>query len=182
MDESNTQQTAPLPRQPYRRFAVGRFGPGARLAAGLAVIAVVVVGSVLGVTLSSASGQHPTGAALAANTAGSSGWTATSANGDHAGGKQGGSRANAHWLGPRARRVGARLRACFAAARHLRASGHRAAARVRLRACIRRYVRLRLGVAEVRLRRLRVLIHRAVHGQITIQTENGPKKIGRAHV
>jgi hypothetical protein len=177
MDESNTQQTAPLPRQPNRRFAMRRFGPGARLAAGLAVIAVVAVGSVFGVILSSGSGQRPTGAALAANTAGSSGGTATSANGDHAGAKQGGSPAGGAWLGPGARRVGARLRACFASARHLRASGHRAAARVRLRDCIRRYVRLRLGVAEVRLRRLRVLIHRAVHGQITIQTKNGPKTL-----
>lgn len=179
MDESNTQQTAPLPRPPNRRFAMRRFGAGARLVAGLAVIAVVAGGSLLGVALSSGSGQRPTGAALAANTAGSSGRTATSTNGDHAGSaaKQGGSPGGAAWLGPRARRVGARLRACLASARQLSASGHRAAARLRLRACIRRYVRLRLGLAEVRLRRLRVLIHRADHGQITIQTKNGPRTL-----
>jgi hypothetical protein len=52
------------------------------------------------------------------------------------------------------------LRRCLASARRLLASGHRRAARARLRMCIRHFPRLRL------------LLH-AEHGQITFRTRDG---------
>jgi hypothetical protein len=181
MDDLNTPQTAPLPRQQERRPAWRRFRPGARLAAGLTAIAVLVCGSVLAITLASGGGSQA-GAALAANTAGSAaaaGGNAASRNahGAAAAANSGGSPTGMAWPGPGSHRVGARLRACFTTARRLRASGHRTAARASLRACIQRFVRLRAGLAILRLHRLRILIHRTLHGQITIETKNGSKTL-----
>jgi hypothetical protein len=179
MDELNTPHTAELPRQPHRPAGVRRFGAGARWMAGLAVIALLAAACVLGVTLSGGSGRQRAGAALAASTAGSA-LGGTAASGSRHGAAvaaKPGSPASAAWAGPGARRIGARLRACFASARHLRASGHPFLARARLRACIRRYVRLRAALGALRLHRLRILIHRTLHGQITIETKNGPKTL-----
>src|SRR5258708_7210280 len=144
MDDVNTPQTAPLPRQPDRRQALRRFGPGARGAAGLAAIGGLVCASVLAATLTSGSGPQA-GAALAANTAGSAGGgnvAGGNAHGAAGAAKSGGSPTGMAWSGPGGHRIGARLRAFFASARRLRAAGHRVAARASLRACIRRYVRL----------------------------------------
>lgn len=55
------------------------------------------------------------------------------------------------------------LRRCLVSVRRLRASGHRWAARLRLRMCLRHFRRLRL---------LRVLL-RAEHGQITFRAKDG---------
>ena len=71
--------------------------------------------------------------------------------------------------GQAAQRAVGGVRACVAAARHLRATGHLRAARAKLRSCLRRYLRLRL--------RLRQLVHRAMHGQITFATRKGPKTL-----
>lgn len=179
MDELNSSQTVPLPRQPDRRSGSRRFGLRTRLAAGLAVIAVLTGACLLGVTLTSGSGQQASGAALAADTSGSTtGGRAASGNGSSAAAseKPGGSPASVAWPAG-ARRLGARLHACFASARRLRASGHRTAARASLRTCIRRYVGLRVGLAILRLHRLRILIRRTLHGQITIETRNGTKTL-----
>jgi hypothetical protein len=180
MDELNTSQTAPVPRQPDGRPGLRRFGPGARVAAGLAVIAVLAGACLLGVSLTSGSGPQASGAALAANMSGSAAGGACASGDGHgavASAKSGGFPRGAAWLGPGARRARARLRACVASARRLRASGHRAAARAGLRACIRRYVRLRAALAMLRLHRLRMLIRRTLHGQITIETKSGPKTL-----
>jgi len=77
-------------------------------------------------------------------------------------------------LGPgtAAHRVRTRLRACVASARRLRADGHRAAARAALGACLRRYLRLRAGLA-----RLRLLARRTLHGQIAVATNTGLRTI-----
>jgi len=179
MDELNTPPTVEMPRQPDPRASLRRFRPGKRLAAGLAVIAVLIGGSVLAITLTSGSGPQG-GAALAANTAGSAaGGNVASSNGHGAAAspKSGGSPAGMAWPGPRAHRIAGRLRACFASARRLRASGHSTAARTRLRECIRRYVRLRANLGVLRLHRLRILIHRTLHGQMTIETKNGPRTL-----
>jgi hypothetical protein len=61
------------------------------------------------------------------------------------------------------------VRACVAAARHLRATGRHRAALARLRSCLRRYRRLRLT--------LRHLVRRAEHGQVTFATRNGQKTL-----
>ncbi len=57
------------------------------------------------------------------------------------------------------------LRRCVAAARKLRAAGHLAAARLMLRSCLRRYLRLRLLLLGV------------VHGQLTVKTRTGFRTI-----
>jgi hypothetical protein len=57
------------------------------------------------------------------------------------------------------------LHRCLAAARHLRATGHRAAARAKLRSCIRRFLRLRLRLLG------------GMHGQITVKTKTGTATI-----
>lgn len=59
----------------------------------------------------------------------------------------------------------AALRRCFAAARRLRANGHRAAARARLHACLRGY------------RVLRLLVLGGIHGQVTFKTKQGVKTV-----
>ncbi|HEX5191069.1 MAG TPA: hypothetical protein VFW16_16125, partial [Streptosporangiaceae bacterium] len=61
-------------------------------------------------------------------------------------------------------------------ARHLRAAGDRAAARAKRHACLRRYRRY-LGAARARFARIALLVRRAMHGQITVATRNGPKTI-----
>ena len=78
-----------------------------------------------------------------------------------------------------AARGGRALHACVASARHLRATGHKAAARARLRACVRRFLRRHGGIraARARLARLAFIARRAEHGQVTVATKNGPKTI-----
>jgi hypothetical protein len=57
------------------------------------------------------------------------------------------------------------LRRCAAVAKHLRATGHRAAARAKWRSCVRRFLRLRLRLL------------RGMHGQITFKTKHGVRTI-----
>jgi hypothetical protein len=74
----------------------------------------------------------------------------------------------------------ARFHACIAPARHLRATGHEVAARARMRACVRRFFRQRaamFGHVRAREARLALLLHRAMHGQVTVGSKDGPKTI-----
>jgi hypothetical protein len=57
------------------------------------------------------------------------------------------------------------LRRCAAVAKHLRATGHRAAARAKWRSCVRRFLRLRLRLL------------RGMHGQVTFKTRHGVRTI-----
>jgi hypothetical protein len=123
----------------------------------------VLTGSAPGDTTGGISGGGTTGAG-AGRTA-----TASAGSAAHATRALAGSGARA---GAAERRVKARLRACVASARRLRAAGHRAAARATLRSCLRRYLRQRAGFA-----RLRLLARRALHGQITVATKAGPRTI-----
>jgi hypothetical protein len=166
-------------------FRRRRFGTGPRWLAGLAAAVVLAGGSVLGVSLiggaspqgaravltGSASGNTTGGTAGGATPGGGTGRTAPASAGSagHATRALAGSGVRA---GAVAHRVRTRLRACVAAARRLRAAGHRAAARATLRSCLRRHLRLRASFA-----RLRLLARRALHGQITVATTAGPRTI-----
>jgi hypothetical protein len=54
------------------------------------------------------------------------------------------------------------------------------AARARLHTCVRRYFRWRaalIGGMPAREARLELLLRRAMHGQVTVESKNGPKTI-----
>jgi hypothetical protein len=173
MDEVNNPQTG------GKRRAVG-------WAIGLGVAIVLAGVFVLGVTLSNGSGG--TAQAAMAVLTGSGGTQASAGGAPASTGAPGapaaagasafaGSAANPGAAGPHVR---ARLHACLAAAKHLRATGHRAAAKAKLRACVRRLRRLRaalIGGARGRVARLVELARQAMHGQVTVATKNGPKTI-----
>jgi hypothetical protein len=73
--------------------------------------------------------------------------------------------------GPRLRHDLAGLRKCLGAARQLRKSGHRAAARAKRRACVRQYHARGLLL----LRRL--LLSGGEHGQITFKSKKGTRTV-----
>ncbi len=144
--------------------------------AGPAFAAVVVAGSVLGASLAGcASG---TSAASAANAA-SSAWRSVVGSGIGGAALTAmlGSPASVKSVSVAATGTGAAGQpavpaaasphGCAAVARSLLASGHRATARVVWRACLRRYLRLRLWLRHLLIGRL--------HGQFTITTVNGIK-------
>jgi hypothetical protein len=179
MDEVNVPQTGGDPGWPEApgQAAGRRLGTRARWVTGVGGAVALAGACVLGVTVASGGGSPQaaraaligagapaTGGVTArgnggsAAAAGSSGFAATSAGGQASAPARGGR---------------PRLHACVASARLLRATGHRAAARARLRACLSRY----LGAAKARLGRLALLARRAMHGQITVATKNGPKTI-----
>lgn len=171
MDEVNNPQTV------GRRRAVG-------WAIGLGVAIVLAGVSVLGVTLSNGSGgtAQPAMAVLTGSggtqaSAGGAAATTGAPGAPAAASAFAGSAANPGAAGPHVR---ARLHACLAAAKHLRATGHRAAAKAKLRACIRQFRRLHaalIGGARGRVARLVELARHAMHGQVTVATKNGPKTI-----
>jgi hypothetical protein len=184
MDDMNIPRSGPAPGQPALPAGrpVGRrhFGSGARWLAGLAVGAVLAGGSVLGVSLIGGGSPQAAHAVLTGSKSGATGGaTASGGSGSDATASAGSaSLATGPFAGagsrPRAaaHRVMARLRACVASARRLRASGDRPAARARLHSCLRRYLRLRAGLV-----RLWLLARRALHGQITVATKKGPRTI-----
>lgn len=184
MTEMNNPQTDPAPGHPRlpagRPVGHRRFRAGARWLAGLAVAVVLAGGSVLGVSLSGSASPQAARAVLTGSGSGHTGGrTAGGGSGHPATASAGSVRHAARALagvdvqpGAAAHRVTARLRTCVASARRLRAAGHRAAARVALRSCLRRYLRLRAGLA-----RLRLLARRTLHGQITVVTRTGPRTI-----
>jgi len=134
-----------------------------RWAAGLAVAALLIGGgSVLGAQLA---GGRPANSATALLTANAP--AAASGQLDLAavlGGQSSSAALSAVALanGQASRALASRggQRRCLAEARRLRATGHRAAARAKLRSCIRGF------------RRLRLLPH-GIHGQLTIKTKSG---------
>ena len=146
-----------------------RFGAGARWLAGLAVAVVLAGGSVLGMSMSGSGSPEAARAVVTGSASGTTGGGSASGGSGHPTTTSAGSGARP---GRVAHRVRARLRACVASARRLRAGGHRAAARARLHSCLRRYLRLRAGLV-----RLRLLARRALHGQITIAAKAGPRTI-----
>jgi hypothetical protein len=155
MNDMNVAQTGPGPGKPLPR---GRLGAGARWLAGLAVAVVLAGGSVLGVTLSGGGTPQAARAELMG-----------SASGDNRG-------ATAAGATGQAMTASAGMRACVTSAKGLRAAGHRAAARARLHSCMRRHLRMRAGM-RAGLVRLWLLARRALHGQITIATKQGPRTI-----
>ncbi len=182
MDELNTKQTGGWPDQPATRTRRRRFGTAARWMAGLAVGAILAGGIAAGVSLTGGGASPRAASALLA----SGGGRASGGGGGRASG--GGDSATAGSLGLAAtvrsasitagpgnraglaaRRAVGGVRACVTAARHLRATGHLRAARAKLRSCLSRYRRLRL--------RLRQLVRRAEHGQVTFATKKGPKTL-----
>ena len=174
MDDMNIPQTGPALGQPTTPAGcpVGRrrFGAGARWLAGLAVAVVLAGGSVLGMSMSGSGSPEAARAVLTGSALGTGHPTTTSAGSvGHGVTAAAGSGARP---GRVAHRVRARLRACVASARRLRAGGHRAAARARLHSCLLRYLRLRAGLV-----RLRWLARRALHGQITVAAKAGPRTI-----
>ena len=173
MDELNTNQTGGWPDQPDVAAARRRFGRTARWVAGLGLAAILAGGIAAGVSLTGGSASPQSASALPASgggrppgggaaPAGALGLAATVRSASITAGP--GNRA-----GLAAQRAVGGIRACVAAARHLRATGHLRAARAKLRSCLRRYRRLRL--------RLRQLVRSAEHGQITFATKNGPKTL-----
>jgi len=174
MDDMNVPQTGPAPGQPMlpadRPVGRRRFGAGARWLAGFAVAVVLAGGSVLGMSMSGSGSPEAARAVLTGSALGTGHPTTTSAGSvGHGVTAAAGSGARP---GRVAHRVRARLRACVASARRLRAGGHRAAARARLHSCLLRYLRLRAGLV-----RLRWLARRALHGQITVAAKAGPRTI-----
>ena len=189
MDDVNIPQTggeqgwppAPAPQrsaQPSRsgvhpRWTIGRWAIG-RWAIGLGAAIALAGVSVLGLTLSGGSAGGTAQAAGAVLT----GNAAAAAGGGSSGGSLPGNAAAARASGFAA--ASPRLHACIASARHLRAAGHRVAARTRLRACVRRFRRLRAALirgARARDARLALLLRRAMHGQFTVASKKGPKTI-----
>jgi len=178
MDEMNNPQTEGVAPA---RGALHR-GKGVRWAIGAAAVAVLTGASVLGVTMSnSANGAaHAASATLTGSGAhGTGGNQGAAASNGAFGFASGGQASGAAKAGIPARAGRARLRACIASARHLRATGHKAAARARLHACLRRFLRRHgaLRHARGRLARLAFLARHAEHGQVTVATKNGPKTI-----
>ena len=181
MDEVNNPQTGGKPR------AVG-------WAIGLSVAIVLAGVAVLGVTLSNGGGTAQAAMAVLTGSGGtqaSAGGSPATAGapaaagasafagsaGNHSAARNHSTGGNRGAAGPRAR---ARLRACLVAAKHLRATGHRAAAKAKLRPCVRQFRRLRaalIGGARGRAARLVELARHAMHGQVTVATKNGPKTI-----
>jgi hypothetical protein len=164
MDDMNVPQTDPAPGEPTSPAGspVGRrrLGASTRWLAGLAVAGVMAGGSVLGVSLCGGGTPQAARAALMG-----------SGSGDTRGGAAG--RGIGHATTASAGPVGhARLRACVASARRLRAAGHRAAARARLHSCLRRYLRSRAGLVRISL-----LARRALHGEVTVAAKAGPRTI-----
>src|SRR5260221_8983888 len=184
MDDMNVPQTGPAPGPPMlpadRPVGRRRFAAGARWLAGLAVAVVLAGGSVLGMSMRGSGGREAARAVLRGGAWGTAG--GGPGRGEPGApplapaGSVGHGITAAAGFGARpgrvAHRVRARLRACVASARRLRAGGHRAAARARLHSCVRRYLRLRAGLV-----RLRLLARRALHGQITIAAKAGPRTI-----
>jgi len=184
MTDMNNPQTDPAPGHrglpAGRPVGLRRFGAGARWLAGLAIAVVLAGGSVLAVSLSGSTGPQAARAELTGSASGhAGGWT----GGGESGQRTTASAGSAHHAtraragagvrpGTAAHRVRARLRACVASARRLRAAGHRIAARAALRSCLRHYLRLRAGLV-----RLRLLARRTLHGQITVVAKAGPRTI-----
>ena len=173
MDELNSTQTGGWPDQPDTRTPRRRFGKPARWMAGLGLAAILAGGTAAGVTLTSGGASPQSASALLASnggrasgsgaaTAGALGLAATVRSASITAGP-------GHRAGLAVQRAVGDLRACVAAAKHLRATGHRRAALAKLRSCLRRYLRLRL--------RLRQLVHRAMHGEITFATRKGQKTL-----
>jgi PPE-repeat protein len=154
-----------------------RIGRTTRLAAGLALAALLVGGgSVLGAHLAASGSGQPARARLASNNApmtsrgawdsllggaglggtgfgGAQGWISTAGVG-------GGPVRRAHLA-----IAVSRIHRCVAVARQLRARGHLAAARAMLRLCLRGYLRLRLALLG------------AIHGQLTFSGPRGTRTI-----
>ena len=177
MDELNTKQNGGWPGQPAVRTSRRRFGRPAHWMAGLGLAAILVGGIAAGVSLTGGGASPQSASALLASgggrasgggaaTAGALGLAATVRSASITAGP--GNRA-----GLAAQRAVGGVRACVAAARHLRATGHFRAARAKLRSCLRRYRKLRL--------RMRQLVRRAEHGQITFATKQGPKTLAFEH-
>jgi hypothetical protein len=184
MTDMNNPQTDPAPGHrglpAGRPVGLRRFGAGARWLAGLAVAVALAGGSVLAVSLSGTTSPQAARAALTGSASGhTGGGTGGGGSGQPTTASAGSTRHATRTLagagvrpGTAAHRVTARLRACVASARRLRAAGHRIAARAALRSCLRRYLRLRSGLA-----RLRLLARRTLHGQITVVTKAGLRTI-----
>jgi hypothetical protein len=192
-DTAPQQDSAPPRPETFAAPPGGRRarGTGARWAIGIGAVAVLAGASVLGVTLSDGASGGTAQAARAVLTGsavltggarnpgsqasgGGHGTAATAgAFGFASGSKAGGARSASAGHDGRAR-----LHGCVASARHLRATGHMAAARARLRACAR-FLRRHgaLGGARARLARLAFLARRAEHAQITVATKNGAKTV-----
>lgn len=176
MDELNSTQTSGWPDQPDVVAARRRFGKTARWVAGLGLAAVLAGATVAGVSLTSGGSSPQSASALLASNGGRPSGGAASAG---ALGLATTVRSASITSGPgnraglAAQRAVGGVRACVAAARHLRATGHLRAARAKLRSCLRSYRRLRL--------RLRQLVRHAEHGQITFATKNGPKTLVFEH-
>ncbi len=142
-----------------------RTGRGTRVAAGLALAALLVAGgAILGAKLAGGGSSRPVRTELASDSAPStrSAWITM----------LGGTPASVASLGstsfsggpaghPRWTHAIARIRQCVATARRLRANGHLLAARATLRACLRGYLRLRLALLG------------AIHGQLTFSGAKG---------
>ena len=189
MDEVNIPRTfndagwppQPAPESPGPGAAGGvrahRFGTRARVAIGLTAAVVLAGVSVLGATLSSSgAGTAQAAGAVLTGSASPSGGSPHHGAASGAFG-HGASSGDQPWATAHGAR--ARIHACIASARRLRASGHNDAASARLHACIRRFFRHREAVfGRMRARDARLgLRHRALHGQFTIESKSGPKTI-----
>lgn len=194
MDEVNVPRTfsdagwppQPAPERPGPDTAGGvrtqRLGTKARVALGLTAAIVLAGVSVLGATLSgSAAGTaHAAGAVLTGSASSAGGSPHGTGHGDGAAWGafgHGDSSGDQPWAMSHGAR--ARLHACIESARRLRASGPNDAARIKLHACFHRFIRHRaamFGRMHAREARLR-LLHRSMHGQVTIDSKNGPETI-----
>ncbi len=156
---------------------------GTHWAIGIGAVVALAAASVLGVTLSAGGKAAAPGAVLTGS--GVPGGSGSRATGGANGNSQGAAAGAFAFVSSGSRSGGAPAdgragpRACVASARHLRAMGHEAAARARLRACARRFLRTHPGLrgARARLARLAFLARHAMHGQVTVATKNGPKTI-----
>jgi hypothetical protein len=192
MDEVNIPRTfsdagwppQPSPESPGPGAAgdvrAHRLGTRARVAIGLTAAVVLAGVSVLSATLSSsgAGTAQAAGAVLTGSASPAGGSPHGSSHGAASGAfGAGASSGDEPWAMAHGAR--ARIHACIASARRLRASGHNDAARARLRACFRRFFRHREAVfGRMRAREARLgLRHRAMHGQFTIESKSGPKTI-----
>lgn len=146
-----------------------RFGRTARVAAGLALAALLVAGgSVLGAKLAGGGSGRPVSTELASDSVASTGsaWISLLGGASESAASvsttafPGGPVGHARWA-----HAIARIRKCLAVARQLRANGRLGAARATLRACRRGYLRLRLALLG------------AIHGQVTFDGANGPKTV-----
>ena len=170
----------PVPERPHAdargRTAGLRSGSRSRWAIGLCCAVLLAGVLALGVTLAGGGGPRGASAVLTGNgsrTAGAA--AAAGSSGFAAGGRPGGA----------AHPGLVALEACIASARHLRATGHRAAARAKVRACVRRFLRQHPHLAyralaasgRGRLARLAALARHAMHGQVTVATKKGPRTI-----